>query len=85
MFWPIAYVATLKLLLLKNVSDKATYALTWNPKPQDAPMPKPITPATAPWFLNQLLVPGMAFVPGGGRLPENYRFFSDYVGYQSAR
>jgi hypothetical protein len=63
----------------------ATYALTWNPKPQDASDHRSITLKTVPWFLNQLLVPGMAFVPGESRLPENYELFSDYVGYQPAR
>ena len=76
------YLADMVSLMQGNGVKIATYALTWNPKPQ---VPKPITPATAPWFLNQLLVPGMAFVPGGDRLPENYGFFSDYVHYQSAR
>jgi hypothetical protein len=79
------YLANIVPMLQANGVKIATYALTWNPRPQDAPEPQPITPATAPWFLNQLLVPGMAFVPGGNRLPENYELFSDYVRYQSAR
>jgi hypothetical protein len=79
------YLANMVPLMQANGVRIATYALTWNPRPQDVPAPKPITPTTAPWFVNQLLVPGMAFVPGGNRLPENYGLFSDYVRYQSAR
>lgn len=78
------YLANIAPMLQASGVKIATYALTWNPRPQEAPEPQPITPTTAPWFLNQLLVPGMAFVPGGNRLPENYELFSDYVRYQSA-
>jgi hypothetical protein len=60
-----------------------TYALTWNPTPQATSDQRPVTPKTVPWFLNQLLVPGMAFVSGENRLPENYELFSHYVRYQS--
>jgi hypothetical protein len=79
------YLADMARLMQANGVKIATYALTWNPSRQDAPVPKPVTPATTPWFLNQLLVPGMAFVPAGNRLPENYGFFADYVRYQSGR
>jgi hypothetical protein len=79
------YLANLVPMMQANGVKVATYALTWNPKPQDASERRPITPKTVPWFLNQLLVPGMAFVPGENRLPENYGLFSDYVRYQSAR
>lgn len=79
------YLANLVPMMQENGVKLATYALTWNPKPQDASDRKPITTKSVPWFLNQLLVPGMAFVPGENRLPENYGFFSDYVRYQSAQ
>lgn len=79
------YLANLVPMMQAHGVKVATYALTWNPKPQDASDHKPITTKTVPWFLNQLLVPGMAFVPGGNRLPENYGLFSDYVRYQSAQ
>lgn len=79
------YLANMLPLMQASGVKIATYALTWNPRPQDAAAPKPITSTTAPWFLNQLLVPGMAFVPGGGRLPENYGMFSDYVHYQTGQ
>ena len=78
------YLANLVPMMQSKGVKIATYALTWNPNPQDAPERMPITPKTAPWFLNQLLVPGMAVVPGANRLPENYGLFSDYVRYQSA-
>ena len=79
------YLANMIPLMQANGVKITTYALTWNPKPQDAPEAQPVTSKTEPWFLNQLLVPGMAFVPGGDRLPENYELFPDYVRYQSAR
>ena len=79
------YLANMVPLMQANGIKIATYALTWNPRPQDAPAPKPVTPETAPWFLNQLLVPGMAIAPDANRLPENYGMFSDYVRYQSAQ
>lgn len=79
------YLAKLVPMMQAHGVKVATYALTWNPKPQDLSDHRPITLKTVPWFLNQLLVPGMAFVPGENRLPENYELFSDYVRYQSAR
>jgi hypothetical protein len=79
------YLANMVPLLQTNGVKIATYALTWTPWPEDEQARKPVTPATAPWFLNQLLVPGMAFVPGKSRFPENYGFFSDYVRYQSGQ
>lgn len=79
------YLTNLVPMMQAHGVKVATYALTWNPTPQDASGHKPITTKTVPWFLNQLLVPGMAFVPGEHRLPENYELFSDFVRYQSAQ
>jgi hypothetical protein len=79
------YLANIVPMLQANGVKVVTYALTWNPRPQDVPKPQPITTTTAPWFLNQLLVPGMAFVPDGSRLPENNDLFADYVRYQAAQ
>jgi hypothetical protein len=69
-------------LLQTNGVRIATYALTWNPHPEQAGAPPPVTEKTTPWFLNQLLVPGMAYVSGGTRLPETYGLFQDYVSTQ---
>lgn len=79
------YLARLVPMMQTHGVKIATYALTWNPSPQDAAEHRTITVKTVPWFLNQLLVPGMAFVRRENRLPENYEIFSDYVLYQSAR
>ena len=78
------YLAELVPLMQSHGVKIATYALTWNPNPAEADH-RPITTQTVPWFLNQLLVPGMAAVSGGNRLPENYELFSDYVHYQPAQ
>jgi hypothetical protein len=75
------YLANMAALLQDNGVKLATYALTWNPHPGEAPF-HTITEHTAPWFLNQLLVPGLAYSPDKGRLPENYELFDDYVKLQ---
>jgi hypothetical protein len=69
-------------MLQANGVRIATYALTWNPHPDQVAGPATVSAGSVPWFLNQLLVPGMADVPGANRLPENYGFFADYVEYQ---
>lgn len=79
------YLANLVPLMQAHGVKVATYALTLNPELRNVSDHKPITLQTVPWFLNQLLVPGMAFVPVENRLPENYELYSDYVRYQSAR
>jgi hypothetical protein len=75
------YLANMAPLLQENGVKLATYALTWNPHPGEVPF-HPITEHTAPWFLNQLLVPGLAYAPDKYRLPENYELFDDYVKLQ---
>jgi hypothetical protein len=79
------YLANVVPLLEANGVRIATYAVTWNPHPGQAPAPEPVTPKTTPWFLNQLLVPGLAYVPESVRLPENYELFADYASYQVHR
>lgn len=74
------YLAEIIPLLQENGVKVATYALTWNPKAVHHS--RPVTSETTPWFLNPLLVPGIAFVPESSRLPENYELFSDYTRYQ---
>jgi hypothetical protein len=79
------YLANVVPLLQANGVQIATYAVTWNPDPGQAPAPEPVTPKTTPWFMNPLLVPGLADISGSGRLPENYQLFTDYVSYQHHR
>jgi hypothetical protein len=79
------YLAHLIPMLQSNGARIATYALTWNPHPDQAAGRATVSVGSVPWFLNQLLVPGMADVPGANRLPENYGFFADYVKYQHQR
>ncbi len=74
------YLAQIVPLLQTNGVKIATYALTWNPEP--VADPHPVSENTTPWFLNPILVPGMAYVPGADRLPENYELFRDYLSYQ---
>ncbi|WP_446743553.1 hypothetical protein [Silvibacterium acidisoli] len=76
------YLANIAPMLEANGVKLATYALTWNPSPESATRPA-ITNRTVPWFLNQLLVPGMAYSPDKSRLPENYELFDDYVKLQN--
>jgi hypothetical protein len=57
----------------------ATYALTLNPSPLKL---RQVTEQTTPWFLNDLLVPGLAISPDRDREPENYGFFQSYLAWQ---
>jgi len=79
------YLADVIPLLEENGVRIGTYALTWNPNPSQASAPAHVTPTTTPWFLNPLLVPGLAYVPETARLPENYELFADYANYQRHR
>lgn len=75
------YLAKVVPMMQASGVKIATYALVWDPKPRPH-RPGSITEKTVPWFLNQLLVPGMATSPDRSRLPENYLLFDDFVGYQ---
>jgi hypothetical protein len=60
----------------------ATYGFTNDPLP-GAPAPtKQLASGGTPWFINNLLVPGLAYVPSGKRAPENYGFFTSFVKWQ---
>jgi hypothetical protein len=60
----------------------ATYALTNDPLP-DAPAPTAqLAPGALPWFINNLLIPGIAYVPSGKQAPENYGFFTSFLKWQ---
>lgn len=61
----------------------ATYAFTLNPL-QNRPRPRHPTPTIAPWYINQLLIPGLAYAPNNSRAPENYGFFHTYVQWQKS-
>jgi hypothetical protein len=79
------YLAQLVPIFQANGVRIATYGLTWNPSPgQVRPTPH-VSSETTPWFLNQLLVPGLVIASGANQLPENYGFFQDYVNYQGGR
>lgn len=77
------YLGEVTRVMQANGVKIATYALTWNPVPAEA-RPESVSSSTTPWFLNQLLVPGLAYVPGSSRYPENYEFLDDYRNYQRA-
>jgi hypothetical protein len=74
------YLDIIGAMMNRHRVTVATYALTTDPRP--GTVPKHIEPGATPWFLNNLLVPGLAFVPGGRRAPENYGFFASFVKWQ---
>ncbi len=60
----------------------ATYALTNDPLP-GAPAPTAqLAAGGTPWFLNNLLIPGLATAPSKNQAPENYGFFTSFVKWQ---
>lgn len=60
----------------------ATYGFTNDPLP-DAPAPTAqLAPGGTPWFINNLLIPGLAYVPSRTQAPENYGFFTSFVKWQ---
>jgi hypothetical protein len=62
----------------------ATYGFTTDPLP-GAPAPtKQLAPGGTPWFINNLLIPGLAYVPNGKRAPENDGFFTSFVKWQTS-
>jgi hypothetical protein len=62
----------------------ATYGFTNDPLP-GAPAPtRQLAPGGTPWFINNLLIPGLAYVPSGNRAPENYGFFTSFVKWQTS-
>jgi hypothetical protein len=81
------YLDEIAPMMRANGVRVATYALTLNPLPETAGgalKPRRVTEDTVPWFLNDLLVPGLAVSPNPGREPQNYGFFQSYVASQQA-
>lgn len=72
------YLSDVAERMQRNGVRIATYGLTWNPKP----VSHSVSMTGTPWYLNQLLVPGMAVSPNRARLAENAGFFADFVQYQ---
>jgi hypothetical protein len=77
-----AYLDAIGPMMEQHGVSLATYAFTTDPLPGRRPMK--VALGATPWFLNDLLVPGLAYVPGGRRAPENYGFFSSFVRWQTS-
>lgn len=77
-----AYLDAIGRMMEQHGLSLATYAFTTDPSSGRRPMK--VAPGATPWFLNNLLVPGLAYVPGGRRAPENYGFFSSFVRWQTS-
>ncbi len=77
------YLDAIGSMMERHGLSLATYAFTTDPLP--GPRPMKVAPGATPWFLNNLLVPGLAYVPGGRRAPENYGFFSSFVRWHAAK
>lgn len=78
------YLDEVGAMMRANGVRVATYALTLDPLPLNRRQMRPrhITDTTVPWFLNDLLVPGLAISPDPNREPQNYGFFRSYLAWQ---
>jgi hypothetical protein len=74
------YLDEIGPLMQANGVTVATYALTLNPLTS---RPRQITEDTPAWFVNNLLVPGLAVSPDPGLFGQNYGFFDSFVRWQS--
>lgn len=78
------YLDAIGAMMTQHGLSVATYALTNDPLP-GAPAPTAqLAPDGTPWFINNLLIPGLADAPGGQQTPENYGFFTSFVKWQIA-
>ena len=75
------YLDAIGTMMQQHGLSVATYAFTTDPRPKAPPMQ--VGHGATPWFLNNLLIPGLAYVPGGGRAPENYGFFASFDKWQT--
>lgn len=80
------YLDEIGPIMRANGVHVATYALTLDPLPQNGGPLKPrhITEDTTPWFLNDLLIPGLATSPDPSREPQNYGLFRSYLAWQQS-
>jgi hypothetical protein len=62
----------------------ATYAFTLNPFPDAKVMLRPVTTDTVPWFVNDLLVPTLAYAPDSRRAPVTFGLYDSFVRWQAA-
>lgn len=76
------YLDEIGPIMSANGVAVATYALTLNPLKDAGSRPFHVTPDMTPWFLNDLLIPGLAVSPEPTRAPENYELFDSYVRWQ---
>jgi hypothetical protein len=76
------YLKEMATLMSANGIVLATYAFTLNPLRTPAMPPRHVGETEAPWYLNQVFVPGLAYVPHSDRAPENYGMFEDFISLQ---
>lgn len=57
----------------------ATYAFTLDPSDQPAANIRPVTTNTTPWFVNDLLVPALAYAPDRGQAAVTYGLYDSFV------
>lgn len=74
------YLDEIGPLMQANGVIVATYALTLNPLTS---RPRQITEDTPAWFLNNVLVPGLAVSPDPRLFAQNYGIFDTFVRWQS--
>lgn len=76
------YLKEMATLMPANGIVLATYAFTLNPLRTPMMPPRHVGDSEAPWYLNQVFVPGLAYVPSSDRAPENYGIFEDFINLQ---
>jgi hypothetical protein len=76
------YLDEIGALMSADGVTVATYAFTLNPVEDAGAKPFHVAPDKAPWFLNDILIPGLAVSPDPTRAPENYELFDSYVRWQ---
>lgn len=76
------YLDEIGTIMSANGVTVATYAFTLDPLKDAGAKPFHVTLDKAPWFLNDILIPGLAVSPDPTRAPENYELFDSYVRWQ---
>lgn len=79
------YLDRMASAMQQNGIVVATYAFTLDPNFAQRPDRRHVTASVNPWYLNQLLIPGLADVPNNSRVATNYGFFTSFVNWQERK